>query len=256
MSIQIGKNIEGGEVTGFSLSRNTYAAVLVLLGMVTLGVAIQRIHDGDHVGWIIPLAVILALALLMLYRYVFSKTAYATPFIGAGMLTLVWFSRRWIASNGRRLYWMGIAVLVLGCAAVIGHGLKHGTLLQLSLTYRWQYWVGATRLFIHHPWLGVGWANFGEPYLAFRLPQAVEEIKDPHNFIVRAFAELGIVGGVLMIAWMLRMWWELAAGGGVRRTDAIVGGGGSVGASPSRSMSSLLIVPLIAMALSPAVSIE
>src|SRR6516164_6488510 len=48
-----------------------------------------------------------------------------------------------------------------------------------SLTIRWQYWVGATRLFMHHPWFGVGWANFGDSYLAFRLPLAVEYPKDP-----------------------------------------------------------------------------
>ena len=260
MSIQIGKNIEGGEVTGFSLSRNTYAAMLVLLGIVTLGVVIQRVRDKDHVGWVIPLVVVLALSLLMLYRYVFSKTAYATPFIGAALLTMLWFGRRWVSSHGPRLYCLGVAAFIVGAGAVIGHGIKHGTLLQLSLTYRWQYWVGATKLFMHHFWLGVGWANFGGPYLAYRLPQAIEEIKDPHNFIVRAFTELGVVGGVLMIAWMLRLWWELTA----RQVAAPVQAGkpapqqdtGSPGASPSQTFSWLLILPLASMGLNALISID
>jgi hypothetical protein len=208
-AIQIGKNIESGDVVGFSVSRNTYAALLVLLGMVSLGIAIQRLADRDSAGWIVPVLAVLALSLLMLYRYVQSKTAYATPIIGSGLMVLLWWQRSWIASHARQLYWAALVAFLVGAAAVIGHGLKHGSLFQLSLTYRWQYWVGAAHLFVHHPWLGVGWANFGQGYLTHRLPQAIEEIKDPHNFLVRAFVELGIPGGALTIAWMLRLWWEL-----------------------------------------------
>lgn len=60
-----------------------------------------------------------------------------------------------------------------------------------------------------HLFFGVGWENFGPFYLAHRLPIASEEIRDPHNFIVRAFVELGLVGGVLMLAWIGRLTWEL-----------------------------------------------
>ena len=74
---------------------------------------------------------------------------------------------------------------------------------------RWKYWVGGWRAFVQHPLVGVGFANFGQHYLGVRLPEAAEEINDPHNFIVRIFVELGTVGGALLIAWMIRLWWEL-----------------------------------------------
>ena len=185
-AIQIGKNIESGDVVGFSVSRNTYAALLVFLGMVSLGIALQRLADRDHPGWVVPIVIVLVLSLLMLYRYVQSKTAYATPLLGAALIAVLWRRRDWISARSRRLYWITIVAFVIGIVAVMGHGLKHGSLFQLSLTYRWQYWVGAARLLVHHPWLGVGWGNFGQSYLGFRLPQAVEEIKDPHNFLIRA----------------------------------------------------------------------
>src|SRR5690242_1289105 len=121
--------------------------------------------------------------MLMLYRYVESKTAYATPFIPALILWLAGRYRQRISTHSRQIYAAFVALFILATIAVIGHGLYHHSLLQASLTIRWQYWVGATRLFIHHPWFGVGWANFGDPYLAFRLPLAVEYPKDPHNFI-------------------------------------------------------------------------
>ena len=63
--------------------------------------------------------------------------------------------------------------------------------------------MGSLAVFKEHPMLGVGWSNFGLHYLAHRLGQAPEEIKDPHNFLVRFFTELGLVGGVLVILWQL-----------------------------------------------------
>ena len=206
---QLEKNIESGEVTGFSLSRNTYAAVLVMLVLVSGGIALQRAKDRDHPGWWVPILLACAAGLLMLYLWVQSKTAFATPVVGAILLASVARKRDWIASHARRIYWSGVGLFVLATAAVVGHGLKHGTLFHVSLTFRWQYWVGAAKVFVHHPWLGVGWANFRPYYLMYRLPQAAEEPNDPHNFLVRAFVELGIVGGVLMVAWVLRIWWEL-----------------------------------------------
>ena len=92
---------------------------------------------------------------------------------------------------------------------VVGHGIAHGSLPQDSLNFRWRYWAASTRLIRQHPLLGVGWGNFGEPYLAVRWPIAAEEIRDPHNFIVRAFAELGFVGGILALLWLARSAWEI-----------------------------------------------
>jgi tetratricopeptide (TPR) repeat protein len=117
--------------------------------------------------------------------------------------------RRALAPNSNRNYWIGVLIMLLGIAAVIGHGLYHHRLPTSTLTFRWQYWVGSVGVLRQHPLLGVGWSNFGLSYLAHRLPQAPEEIKDPHNFLVRFFAELGIVGGLLVIAWQLRLWREL-----------------------------------------------
>lgn len=250
---QIDANIRSGEVTGFSLSRNTYAALLVLLGVVAAGAAVQRVADRDPAGWWVPVFVALALAMFMLYRFVESKTAYATPFIGAALLAVAGWKRDWIAARSRRSYWAALACFAIGVAAVVGHGLKHGTLFQLSLTYRWQYWVGAARVFVHHPWLGVGWGNFGNAYLAWRLPQAVEQPKDPHNFLVRAFVELGVVGGMLMIAWMLRLWWDFTQ----RPVTTSEPGPVNDPKSAHRSaMVFLIVVPVIAVALSALVAID
>lgn len=268
--IQLGKNIEGGVPTGFNLSRNTYAAVLVLLMVLAAGVVMQRIAEGDGAGWWAPVAVVIAVGLFMLYRYVQSKTAFATPVIAAGVLALLWMRRGRAVRRPKRAYWAGVGAFALIAAAVVGHGLKHGTLFHVSLTFRWQYWVGAARIFVHHPWLGTGWANFGSWYTAYRLPQAAEEPTDPHNFLVRAFVELGVAGGILAVAWMLRLWWEWTAG--AARIDSAAGMASAAQAGAEHSAASgperqnalapysafplLITLSVIAVALNAAVSID
>jgi O-antigen ligase len=196
-----------GELMGFNSSPNSVAAVSVMLMVIATGVIIQRLKNGDGFGWIVvPVAgILLGFAIIV---WADSKTAYATPVIAAGLFGLLALRRRWLAQHARLAYLAGVICFVLGSLAVIGHGLRHGSLVIDSLTFRWRYWVGAAHIIARHPILGVGWENFGLHYLAARLPIASEEVRDPHNFIVRFFAELGAVGGVLAVLFMLRLWWD------------------------------------------------
>lgn len=205
---QFAKRVLSGEPMGFSASPNTYAALLVLLGTATAGIAIQRIRDGDGIGWAIIPAVAIAAGLPDLF-WAGSRGAAATAVIAVALLWATFHFQRTLHEYPRKIYWRTLAALLLLAAAVVGHGLYHQTLFHDSLTFRWRYWVGAARLIAAHPLLGVGWENFGLRYLAYRLPIASEEIRDPHNFIVRIFAELGSIGGVLLLAGVLRLAWEL-----------------------------------------------
>ncbi len=216
---QFEKRVLAGQPMGFSASTNTYAALLVLLGVVTTGVIIQRRRDGDGGGWIIlPLfAVILALPLI---RWTQCRAAYATPVLSALMLAAIGLFGKWIARHAQALYAMAIASIAIVAAVIVQHGVRYGTLWHDSLNFRWNYWVGSYRVLMQDvpsAWqqflIGVGWENFGAHYLAHRLPAAAEEIRDPHNFIIRVFVELGMIGGLLLLGWMAILWWELTSAG-------------------------------------------
>jgi O-antigen ligase len=207
-AVQLEKKVKNGEIVGFSVSPNTYAAMLVVLTIVCAGCAIQRFVDKDELGWPIAIAVTVPITGLMLF-YTSSKTAYLTPFIAAGLFALVHVFRGKMLERRRVVFWGSVAAVVLVTLAIIGHGLWHQSLVISSLTFRWQYWVGAMRIFAAHPLVGVGWSNFGPYYLGVRLPIASEEIKDPHNFVIRVLVELGLVGFMMLVAWMLRAAWEL-----------------------------------------------
>jgi hypothetical protein len=196
-----------GELMGFHASPNSFAAVTVMLMVIAAGVVAQRLKNDDGVGWIIvPIAgIALGCAIIV---WADSKTAYATPVLAAGILGVLALRGNWLAAHAKLAYVVGVACFVVGALAVVGHGMRHGSLVIDSLTFRWRYWVGAAHIIADHPILGVGWENFGLHYLSARLPIAAEEVRDPHNFLVRFTSELGIVGGVLAIAFMLRLWWD------------------------------------------------
>jgi O-antigen ligase len=215
---QFKKKVMSGEIIGFSASPNTYAMMLVLLGLVAVGLAAQRISNRDEWGWstVILLTIPVSLAMLWITQ---CRAALATPVIGLCLFLAAaasWAEIRtlphtWLVAMHRRTYWIGVFIILLGVAAVVGQGLLRGSLIHDSLTFRWRYWIGAERIFVQHWLSGVGFANFGNYYLSVRLPVASEEIKDPHNFFVRIAVETGSIGAILLVAWMMRLWWEMTA---------------------------------------------
>jgi len=209
---QFERKLLSGELRGFSNSPNTYAAVLVLCGLIAFGVLMQRLKDGDGVGWGILILIAMIAAAFVLW-HTHSRTAALTPILGVVLILLLARIQPWMARKARVVFAAAVILFFLGVAAVVGHGLAHGNLMEKSLTYRWYYWTGAWRMVVKHPIFGVGWGNFGWFYPEVRVPVASEEVQDPHNFFVRFFAELGAVGGVLAVAWMILLWWEMSRPG-------------------------------------------
>jgi O-antigen ligase len=196
------------ELMGFNSSANSFAGLIVLFMIVGLGVAIQRIKDKDDPAWTVALALSAPLAIWLLI-YAQTKATLVMPIFVLAVFAFLWKFHGRVARQSKRAYWIGVAATVLLILAVVGHGLFHHSLPTSSLNFRWRYWAASWRMFLRHPVRGVGWDNYGPHYVRDRLPAASEEIKDPHDFLVRFFVELGAIGGVLAVAWFTRLWWEL-----------------------------------------------
>jgi len=201
-------NVLSGTLMLFGHSANTYAAAVVVATVVALSILLQRVAYRDGIGWAIAIAVTFPFAAYVLY-HTRSLGAAISIVLALSALGAIWRLNRWLVRHSTKAYWIAVAILCLGAAAVVGHGLTHNSLGVRTLTFRWHYWTGAASIVRQHPLAGVGWDNFAMYYPQVRPAQATEEVKDPHNFMVRAFAELGVIGGALFLAWMLRMWWEL-----------------------------------------------
>jgi O-antigen ligase len=83
----------------------------------------------------------------------------------------------------------------------VGRRLGEGS-LDGSTTDRWEFWVAGARLAADHPWTGPGLETFGEMSRPLLSPGVVLAA-DPHNELVRGFAEGGLVGGLPVLAVVL-----------------------------------------------------
>ena len=198
--------LSGQQLGGFA-SPNTLAAVAVLLTAATLGLATGDLRRRP---WVPALFVVAGGWVLWVGQ---SKTAVATPVLGLA-IAAGW--ARFGPQLRRRptaAFAGGVAVVVVALLVVVAYALHRGGLFPghfgNSLDFRWKYWVASAHLFVHHPLIGVGWGNFRWHYLSFRLPDAAEEVVDPHDFLVRFAVELGAVGLLFAVVWLLRLAWEL-----------------------------------------------
>jgi len=214
--------ILSGQLMGFTASPNTFAAELVLLLTIAAAMVIQFLKDRRPRWWLIvpALPILVGVADSIYWRgsprptLDFYRTgcraALGTIGLTIVLLSAVALGQSCINRHRRALYVAAVVLFAATVAFVVEHGRRYGTLVHPSLTFRWDYWTGAARVFMAHPLRGVGWENFSLYYLAARVPRAAESIRDPHNFLIRFFVELGIPGGVLAVAFFARFAWELS----------------------------------------------
>jgi hypothetical protein len=202
------QKLMAGEIMGFTTSPNTFAAVVVFLALIATGAALQRWRDETDSGWVGLVALALPVALLLL-SFTHSRAGIAS--LGLGMvLLLMWrWLGDWLGKRHAIAFWSGVIVVMLAATGLVAIGLSTGELPGDSLNFRWRYWVGAWGVFESAPVLGVGWSNFADAYLAERVAAAAEEIKDPHNALMRLLAELGVVGALLGVAFAWTASWSM-----------------------------------------------
>jgi hypothetical protein len=205
---QFERKLMAGEMTIFSASPNTYSAALVGLGVIGAGLALQRRRDGDDPGWWLPLILISAAAYGMIFLAQ-TRAAMLSPLLAGVAFWFAWRYQAALRAYSRRAFWASLALVGAVSAAIVGHGMYHGTLFHDSLTFRWDYWLGSWPAFLERPIVGWGYGNFVTAYLPHRLVRAAEEIRDPHNVVVRTFVELGAIGGAILVLAILRGAWAV-----------------------------------------------
>lgn len=201
------QKVMAGEMIGNTASPNSLAATTVMLMVVMMGLLAHRFGRREHVPAALTAVLIAGAGWIIFYTY--SNAACITPLLAVVALLIMRPAHRWMAEHHRLLFAVGCIAFVLGAVALVGHGLYHGSLPHVSLTFRWRYWLAAAAMVADHPLLGVGYGGFGNSYLTYRLPAAAEEIRDPHNLLMRFASELGLIGALLAVAWLAALWWRM-----------------------------------------------
>ncbi len=81
-----------------------------------------------------------------------------------------------------------------------------------STAERLAHWIAGINMFIAHPLLGVGIGNYPDAYPAFYVTIFVDPLGHAHNYYINVAAEMGIVGLIVYLAFVLAIF---IAGGSV-----------------------------------------
>ncbi len=183
--------------------------IVVLVGIAAVG--LPRRRTPVVLLGIAGCALAMAACLLLTK----SRSGYLATLFGLVLVAAVW--RRKTA----RLPWKPIVaaalvlgVLVAGVVAVGGLDLEVFSEASKSLGYRGQYWQATLAMIADHPLLGCGPGNFQQSYTAYKLPEASEEIADPHNFLLEIWATAGTPAMLALAALVV----ALLAGRGADRS--------------------------------------
>ncbi len=128
-----------------------------------------------------------------------SRAAWIGAIVGAALIVLTTIRSSgapWFGRSARR--WLSIGAVGATTAIVIGVAsmeIWRPDLLERatrSFSFRIEYWRSTTSMIADRPLLGCGPGNFRDYYTTYKLPQASEEISDPHNFLFEIAAVAGI----------------------------------------------------------------
>ncbi len=169
--------------------------LIVLLG-VTLGMS-TRSEFGRR--WWRPAICLVPIAVCLWLTH--SRTGVGAVLIGIGLLILYALRER----ISRKHVFIAAAIVAVGAAGILGVAAVRTRILDgavKSFGYRLEYWYSSGLLISDAPLLGCGPGGFQSAYTRYKLPQASEEVADPHNFLIEVAATTGIPG-LLLFAGLL-----------------------------------------------------
>jgi len=199
-SVLFQKRLESIEPIGTFALTNSLAGYLAPWLVVTAGIGVSA--GLSRARWRTRLAV-LACSLPVAVCLILTKSRSAYVATALGLVLVGLFCRE----GKTRLDWkLPAAVVALGAiliavVMVVG-GLDAKVLSEASksLGYRVQYWRSTLRMIADHPIAGCGPGNFQDAYTKYMLPEASEEIADPHNFLMEVWATAGTPAMLAMLA--------------------------------------------------------
>ncbi|MCK4660683.1 MAG: O-antigen ligase family protein [Phycisphaerae bacterium] len=199
---QFERRLQSREAYGYLSHSNVTGGYLLLPFFAALGMAAGRWRRWAAAGEYLPVVMLAAVVLLLLAALLLTHSIGAMVACAAGLA--LWAIRgaawRWIDSHRLQALALGWGLVVGGGLAVVWHGVSHESLPGTSLSFRWGYWTTSAELISEHRWTGVGRENFGDAYLKHKTIAEPEEISNPHNFLVGAAADWGVVGLVGVVA--------------------------------------------------------
>jgi len=191
------------DVSGFFTTSNSAGSFLLLACFAAIALFIEKIKNyrsgPTRLGQVLTcgLAVIIIILGLAITR---SKGALAAAFISAIMFIVYLLFGNYLRTHKKLLVVFCLVLVIAAACSVVWYGSSHGRLPGgKSMLVRWQYWVGAARMYAEHPFTGVGGGNFSSYYPHYKIPSAPETVTDPHNFVLSILTQYGPLGLIALL---------------------------------------------------------
>ncbi|WP_437193734.1 O-antigen ligase family protein [Planctomicrobium sp. SH527] len=210
----INRAMQSVEPIGRFALANSLATLLVVGLFFAFDSLVQIVRMNRTPG---RLAAVVGLTTLLVACLVLTKSR--TAVIGVGV-AFVWLGivfgvarSKWSSGTIRAVgvSLVGLVVLVVVLAKLGGLDREVLSEAPKSLQYRLEYWQSTLGVIREHVLFGVGPGNFRQHYIKHKLPGASEEILDPHQFVLDAWAHGGMIAlvGVLALAIGWLVWCAL-----------------------------------------------
>jgi len=183
---------------------NSLAGFLVPWAVVALGISIAFAPRLSLRQKVVIALLLIPLGLCLLLTK--SRSAFLAVACGVAATAAVWWFGRHRQMQMRRIMLVATLAVTLVGAAVLGAVMVGGLDVEVlseapkSLGYRLQYWQASVAMIRDMPLLGCGPGNFQNRYTAYKLPDASEEIADPHNFLLEVWATAGTPAAIALVA--------------------------------------------------------
>ena len=140
--------------------------------------------------------------LLLLVTIVFSQVRQGllAGAIGGAVIVLVWVHQR-ARVVAFVLAGLSVVVFAVGLVGMLNKGPLKSFFYKASVTYRGDYWRAGVRMFIHHPWFGVGLDRYGAYFRQYR--DATQSLRRGPDVVSNAAhdvpIQLAATGGIFVL---------------------------------------------------------
>ena len=200
------------DISGFFTTSNSAGSFAMLASFAGIALFIEKFKNRRSKSSAQQLVICgLAIAVIIFGLVITrSKGAIAASLVAAAMFVLYLLFGNWLKTHKKVILIVCLLVVIAAGCAVVSYGLTHDRLPGgNSMLVRWQYWSASARMYANHPLTGIGPGNFTNFYLHYKHPAALEEVSDPHNFLLGVLTRYGPLGLVGFLAIILIPLWKV-----------------------------------------------
>ncbi|MHC4483301.1 MAG: O-antigen ligase family protein, partial [Planctomycetota bacterium] len=195
---QFEHRLHSKDVRGFFTTSNSVGSFAMLASFAAIALFIDRFRNRASSAfgpvWLITSGIAAAVVIFGL-AITRSKGAIAASLVAAVMFVIYLLFGDWVKAHKKVILIVCLLLGMAGGCLVVWYGLTSGQLPGgNSMLVRLQYWRASGRMYADHPFTGVGPGNFGSSYFRYKPDSALEDVSDPHNFVLTIITQYGPIG--------------------------------------------------------------